>query len=100
MTCRIERVDDGESSIMFRLTGRIQREHIKTLRELFAHESGRVALDLGEVTLVDREVVQFLVFCTGNGIELRHAPDYLREWVSKGRAELDAETNRSRPPKE
>jgi hypothetical protein len=100
MTCRIERVADGKSPVMFRLTGRIQREHIKTLRELFAHESGRVALDLGEVTLVDREVVQFLVFCTGSGVELQHAPDYLSEWVSKGRAELEAQTNRSRPRKE
>src|SRR5882762_609299 len=57
MTCRIERVADGENFIVFRVTGRIQSEHVETLRQLFAKESGRVAVDLAEVTLVDWEVV-------------------------------------------
>ena len=79
---------------MFRVTGRIQSDHVETLRELFAQESGRVALDLAEVTLVDREVVRFLAFCEGNGVELKYAPDYLSEWVSKERAEIDEARNR------
>ena len=55
MSCRVERVADGGTLIVFRVTGRIQREHIQMLRELFERESGCLALDLEEVTLVDRK---------------------------------------------
>jgi hypothetical protein len=53
MTCRIERIGGGENIVVFRVTGRIQGEHVETLRVLSAQESGRVALDLGEVALVE-----------------------------------------------
>jgi hypothetical protein len=53
-----------------------------------------VALDLGEVTLVDGEVVKFWAHCDGNGVKLKYAPDYLSEWVSKERAKIDEERNR------
>jgi len=89
MTCRIQRVDDGENSVVFRVTGRIQSEHVETLRALVAQEGGRVALDLAEVTLVDRKVVRFLALCAENGVELMYAPDYLSDWVSQERAEID-----------
>jgi hypothetical protein len=59
------------------------------LRALFVQENGRVALDLTDVTLVDRKVVRFLALCEGNGVELRYAPDYLSDWVSQERAEMD-----------
>jgi hypothetical protein len=56
-------------------------------------ESGRLALDLEEVTLVDREIVRFLAFSEENGIELKYVPDYLREWVTKERAEISRQRN-------
>jgi hypothetical protein len=96
MTCRIERVGDGENFVIFRVTGRIQREHLETLQALLAQENGRVALDLAEVTLVDWEVVRFLAFCKNSGVELKFAPDYLSDWVSKERAEIDELKNRKK----
>jgi len=77
---------------VFRVTGRIQREHIQMLRELLEQESGRLALDLEEVALVDREVVRFLAF-SEDGVELKYVPDYLREWVTKERAEISRQRN-------
>jgi hypothetical protein len=71
MTCRIERVDDRENSVVFRVTGRIKSEHVETLRALVAGEVGRVAIDLADVILVDRKVVRFLALCTENGSEER-----------------------------
>lgn len=94
MTCRIERVSDGENFAVFSITGRIQSEHVETLRALIAQESGRVALDLAEVTLVDRKVVRFLALCAEIGVELRYAPDYLSDWVSQEQAEIDEVKNR------
>ena len=93
MSCRVERVADGGTLIVFRVTGRIQRERIQMLRELLDRESGRLALDLEEVTLVDREIVRFLVFSEENGVELKYVPDYLREWVTKERAEISRRRN-------
>jgi len=70
----MERVGNGKKFVVIRVTGRIQCEDVETLRELLAQESDRVALDLGEATLVDWEVVRFLAFWAGNGVELRHSP--------------------------
>ena len=78
---------------MFRVTGRIQREHIQMLRELLERETGGFALDLEEATRVDREVVRFLAFSEENGLELKYVPDYLREWVTKERAEISWQRN-------
>ena len=41
----------------------------------------RVVLDLGEVTLVDLDVVRFLLICEAEGIEFLHCPPYIREWI-------------------
>ena len=93
MSCRVERVGDAGTLIVFRVTGRIEREHIQMLRELLERESGRLALDLEEVTLVDREAVRFLAFSEETGVELKYVPDYLRGWVAKERAEISGQRN-------
>ena len=60
MSCRIDRVVSGEDVVVFRLSGRIDAEYVDTLRELVERERGRVAIDLKEVVLVDREAVRLL----------------------------------------
>jgi hypothetical protein len=47
----------------------------------------RILLDLGEVTLVDVEVVRFLSDCENEGVVLVHCPPYVREWILRERAE-------------
>jgi hypothetical protein len=42
-----------------------------------------VVLDLAEVTLVDVETVRFLCGSEAKGIELRHCPSYVREWIRR-----------------
>jgi len=44
-------------------------------------------LDLSEVTLVDIGVIQFLISCEEEGVELVHCPPYVREWMLRERAE-------------
>ena len=83
MTCRIDRMLI-EQGVVLRISGRIAREDLDVLRN--ALEEGRVvAIDLTEVELVDRDVVTLLVRTEGNGIELRHGPAYIREWVTRER---------------
>jgi hypothetical protein len=50
-------------------------------------EHVRIFMDLGEVTLVDVEVVLFLSECEGGAIILVHCPPYVREWILRERAE-------------
>jgi hypothetical protein len=49
----------------------------------FARRRGRLALNLTEITFLDREAVRLL--SEANGIELRNCPAYIREWVAKER---------------
>ena len=83
MTCRIDRLSI-EHSVVLRISGRITGEDLDVLRT--ALEEGRVvALDLTEVALVDRDAVKLLAHTEMTGIELRHCPAYIREWVTRER---------------
>jgi anti-anti-sigma regulatory factor len=85
MSYRIDRTVDGENNAVLRVSGRIHGENVETLREVIGREKGRLALDLTEVILVDREAVRLLAASEANGIELRNCPAYIREWVAKER---------------
>lgn len=81
MVLKIDRSSDGKSLIL-RLSGRIQSEHLQQLR-VQMEGSPQVALDLQDVKLVDRDVVLFLERCEANGTELRHCSPYIRQWIAK-----------------
>jgi anti-anti-sigma regulatory factor len=91
MSCRIDRVLDGEDRVILRVSGRIQAENVDTLRELLQREKGGVAIDLEEVILVDREAVMLLAASENCGTELRNCPVYIREWVDRERTGLRPE---------
>jgi hypothetical protein len=83
MTCRIDR-HSLEHGVVLRISGRITGEDLDVLGS--ALEEGRVvALDLTEVELADRDAVTLLARIEANGIELRHCPAYIREWVARER---------------
>ena len=90
MNFRIDRLVSGEKLVVLRVSGRIQAEHVDTLRELLRREKDPVAIDLTEVILVDREAVELLALSEADGIELRNCPAYIREWVSKERGSTGA----------
>ena len=77
---KILRTVDG-SSIVFVLSGRIEAEHLAELRRLLDAEDVGRALDLKEVTLVDRDTIRFLAGCEADGVELRNCPPYIRNWI-------------------
>src|ERR1700721_1837789 len=83
---RIEKELDGQTTIL-RLVGRIQSVNIGNIRAQMDDENVRILMDLGEVTLVNVEVVRFLSDCEDEGIILLHCPPYIREWILRERAE-------------
>lgn len=68
--------------MILRVSGRIHAENVETLKESLGLETDRIAIDLKEVTLVDRQAVRLLAFSETKGVELRNCPAYIREWVT------------------
>jgi hypothetical protein len=83
---KIEKESDGHT-MSLRLSGRIQSAHIGNIWAQMDDESVRIILDLGDVTIVDVEVVRFLSDCENEGIALVQCPPYVREWILRERAE-------------
>jgi hypothetical protein len=80
---RIQRSSNGE--VVFTLIGRIEVEDVAELQGLLSLEGlGRsIALDLEDVTLVDRDAVKFLACCEADRIRLENCPAYIREWIGR-----------------
>ena len=87
MSCRIERLVSAESLVVLLISGRITAEHVDVLRDVLEEEADARAIDLENVSLVDREAVKLLALSEANGTELRNCPPYIREWVTRERAE-------------
>ena len=83
-------IDDGaedgtlpsDSQTIVMLIGRITSPDVQRLKEQIAEVPGPVALDLQQVRLVDLDAARFLAAAERRGIELRHLPPYVREWVN------------------
>jgi len=71
------------------LSGRIDAEHLSDLRRVIEGEDpqGRLTLDLEEVKLVDQDAVRFLARCEAAGATLEGCAAYVREWITRERAE-------------
>ena len=83
MTCRIDRLSN-ERGVTLRISGRLTAEHLEVVR-VELEDGSVVALDLTEVELVDRDAVKLLVLNEASGIELRHCPTYVLEWITRER---------------
>ena len=83
---RIEKDRDG-SVTRLRLFGRIESDLIASIRSAMSDCCAHNILDLSEVTLVDLEVVRFLIRCEDEGVEVVQCPPYVSEWIVRERAE-------------
>lgn len=85
MTYRIHRSATPDT-VVFALSGDMNGEHATRLQEFLANEAdGRVALDLKDVTLVDRAVVRFLAGAETAGVRIVNCPGYVRSWIAAER---------------
>lgn len=80
---KIQRKTNG--GVTFTLSGRIEAEDIDELRRLLELEGAdsRIALDLRDVTLVDRDAIKFLADCEVGSIGLENCPPYVRKWIGQ-----------------
>ena len=81
MTHRIERSTNARG-VTFVLSGEMDSDHVAELDALMAAESNRpVVLDLADVTLVNREAIEFLTRVEAAGAVLINCPEYVRSWI-------------------
>ena len=68
---------------MFTVSGRMDSEGIAELERLFRSEANgcQMVLDLKDVTLANRDAINFLERCEAGGITLKNCPAYVREWI-------------------
>jgi ABC-type transporter Mla MlaB component len=85
MTCRIDRLLMQNDDVVLRISGQITGSDIDLLRAAIDRESKVVAIDLRQVSLVDRNAVALLARCESRDVELRHCPPYVREWITRER---------------
>jgi hypothetical protein len=87
MSCRIDRRVIEKDLVVLCISGRITGPHVEMLRDVLEQEAGALAIDLKDILLVDREAVKLLAVRESNGAELRNCPAYIREWVTRERAD-------------
>jgi len=83
VTCRIDRVSTDQGLVL-RISGRITQEDLDVLRNALSDRSV-AAVELTELELIDRGALKLLAIHEANGIELRHCPAYIREWITRER---------------
>src|ERR1700694_5999871 len=86
MTLKIESAFDGKTATL-RLSGRIEEDHLAEIQAEVRRYHPRLAFNLGEATLVDREGVRFLAEQEGEGVVLLDCPRYIREWIARERSQ-------------
>jgi len=82
---RIRRSANGR--VVFKLSGRIEDEDLKELKEVLAMEATgqQLVLDLRDVTLINQDAVKFLATCEADSIKLENCPAYIRKWIDQAR---------------
>jgi hypothetical protein len=84
LTFKIERIA-GANRLTIRLIGRLDADCLAELEAQIASGAGRIEFDMEEVTLVDIDVVRFLVACEARGIQLRGCSAYISDWIRRER---------------
>ncbi len=82
------RLERSRDSHLLRVSGRIDAENLAELKVQMQVYPSPIALELGEVTLVDAGAVRFLAVAEAAGIELRNCPLFIREWIRRGHPAL------------
>jgi hypothetical protein len=82
------RLERSRDSNLLRVSGRIDAENLAELKVQMQIHPSPIALELGEVTLVDADAVRFLAMAEAAGTELRNCPLFIREWIRSGHPAL------------
>lgn len=79
---------ESEKSLKVRLCGQLTKEYLPEVERTLAGastEAQTVALDLTNVTFVDREAMVFLCSVKARNIAIENCPSYVVRWIKQER---------------
>jgi len=82
VTFKIETIPCADH-VIIRLIGELNAECLPELEAQIGSDGRNVELEMDEVTLVDVDVIRFLISCEARGIQLRACSRYIREWIRR-----------------
>jgi hypothetical protein len=79
---------DGENvgTLRVNLCGRFTSEYIPEVKKALSpsrHKAQRLALDLANVTFVDRKAMEFLTSAKSRNIKIDNLPSYVSRWMQQ-----------------
>lgn len=77
---------ENEKSFRVRLCGQLTKEYLQEVERMLASENveaDSVALDLANVTFVDREAMVFLCSVKARKIAIENCPSYVIRWIKQ-----------------
>ncbi len=76
----------GDPAVTLVLNGKFGEESLLVLEQSIGEArlaNPLVYLDLSEVTLVDRNLLRYILSQTQNGVTVVNCPTYLRRWITQ-----------------
>jgi hypothetical protein len=95
LTFKIETLPCADRLII-RLIGELDATCLPELEAQIGSGRPSIELEMDEVTLVDIDVVRFLISCEARDIQLRGCPPYIREWIRREKEASDDRSSRGR----
>lgn len=77
---------ESEKSFTVKLCGQLTKEYLPEVERLLSAEGGAshtTALDLANVTFVDREAMVFLCSAKARNIAIENCPSYVIRWIQQ-----------------
>ena len=83
---KITTIREGPKSLRVRLCGQFTGEYVPELEKALSAENtetGKVALDLSNVTFVDRQAMVFLCGAKSRNVAIENIPSYVIRWIEQ-----------------
>jgi hypothetical protein len=95
---KITTVREAPKTLRVHLCGQFTGEYVPELEKVLSAEgaeSGAVALDLSNVTFVDREAMVFLCGAKSRAVSIENIPSYVTRWIEQeGRCGISSALHR------
>ena len=85
---KITTIREDDKSLKVCLCGQFTSEYVPELEKALAPESAdnrKVALDMSNVTFVDREAMVFLCAAKSRNVAIENVPSYVTRWIEQER---------------
>jgi anti-anti-sigma regulatory factor len=83
---KITTIREDSTSLRVRLCGQFTGEYVPELERTLSTENtepGKIALDLSNVTFVDREAMVFLCGAKSRNVVIENIPSYVTRWIEQ-----------------